>query len=87
VSELAVKTENLTKQYRNNKAIDSFSIELPTGGITGLIGRNGSGKTTLMKLCAGQSEISKGRLEVFGAAPMDNLPILSKLVYTYAYCR
>jgi ABC-2 type transport system ATP-binding protein len=64
-------------------AVDSFSVDIPEGKTIGLIGRNGSGKTTLMKMCAGQLEVSEGKLEVFGSPPMDNLDVLSRVMYTF----
>ncbi|MDE5588028.1 MAG: ATP-binding cassette domain-containing protein, partial [Acetatifactor sp.] len=45
-----LSTENLTKQYRQKKAVDNVSIHVKQGDIYGLIGRNGAGKTTLMKI-------------------------------------
>jgi ABC-2 type transport system ATP-binding protein len=58
-------------------------VAVPENGIIGLIGRNGSGKTTLMKMCSGLLNVTSGSLEVFGGTPMDNLNVLSDVVYTY----
>ena len=84
MSEFAIEAEDLTKQYGLLKAVDSLSVEIQSGGITGLIGRNGSGKTTFMKLCAGLTQVSGGRLEVFGETPMDNIAVLDRLVYIHS---
>jgi len=73
MNEPVIKAKELCKIYDRKIAINSFSIDIPEGGLIGLIGRNGSGKTTLMKLCAGQLNVTGGRLEVLGGAPMDNL--------------
>ncbi|MCL1873395.1 MAG: ABC transporter ATP-binding protein [Clostridiales bacterium] len=82
MSDFALQAADLSKNYGKNAAIRSFTIDIPYGGLIGLIGRNGSGKTTFMKLCAGLLDLSGGKLEVFGRAPMDNLAVLSDLVYT-----
>jgi PrtD family type I secretion system ABC transporter len=42
-------------------------LELPPGGITGILGRNGSGKTTLLKLIMGLYTPDKGRVLLDGA--------------------
>lgn len=78
-----IKANGLCKNYGKKAAIHEFNLDVPGGGIIGLIGRNGSGKTTLMKLCAGQLDITNGKLEVFGNAPMDHLDVLCDVVYTY----
>ncbi len=41
--EYLLLTENLTKQYRKKKAVDSVNIHVKQGDIYGLIGRNGAG--------------------------------------------
>ena len=79
--EPVIRTVKLFKNYGGKTAIDSFTINIPEGGLIGLVGRNGSGKTTLMKMCAGRLDVTGGVLEVFGRAPMDNLAVLSDLVY------
>ena len=50
MKEIILKTNNLTKKYKNFIALDKVNIEIGKGDIYGLIGRNGAGKTTLMKI-------------------------------------
>lgn len=50
MKELILKTNNLTKKYKDFIALDKINIEINKGDIYGLIGRNGAGKTTLMKI-------------------------------------
>ncbi|MCL2662109.1 MAG: ABC transporter ATP-binding protein [Oscillospiraceae bacterium] len=78
-----VRTVNLSKNYGKTHALSDMSIIIAENSITGLIGRNGSGKTTLLKILAGLLDKTEGEVLVFGEQPMDNLPVLNKLVYTY----
>jgi len=78
-----VTTVNLNKHFGKTHALDNMSITITENSITGLIGRNGSGKTTLLKILAGILDKTDGEVKVFGEEPMDNLAVLSKLVYTY----
>ena len=50
MKEIILKTNNLTKKYKDFVALDKINIEIDKGDIYGLIGRNGAGKTTLMKI-------------------------------------
>jgi len=78
-----IKAISLSKKFEKWYALSEVSFTIPENSITGLIGRNGSGKTTLMKILAGLLDKTSGEALVFGEYPMDNLPILQKLVYTY----
>lgn len=48
-----LRTENLTRRFGGIVAVDTCSIAVQPGTITGLIGPNGSGKTTLFNLITG----------------------------------
>ena len=80
---LAARAESLTKSFGKKTAVDKLSFTIGTAGITGLVGRNGAGKTTVLKLLAGLTPKSSGNLEVWGQAPLNNLEILSQLIYSY----
>jgi ABC-2 type transport system ATP-binding protein len=66
MKEFVLKTDNITKSFRNFTALSNVSITLEAGKIYGLIGQNGAGKTTLMRLIAGLSFPTSGSLELFG---------------------
>ena len=50
MNEYVIKTENLTKEYHGQAAVEGISLHVPKGKIYALLGRNGAGKTTTMKM-------------------------------------
>ena len=56
---------NLTKEFRDKRAVDQVSLTL-TPGVWGLLGANGAGKTTLMRMAAGLLVPTKGSVEYDG---------------------
>jgi branched-chain amino acid transport system ATP-binding protein len=56
--------ENLSVSIAAMQILRGVSLEVPTGSMTGLIGRNGAGKTTLMKTVMGLLKASSGRIRL-----------------------
>ena len=54
--------EGVTKSFGGIKAVDSCSIAVERGSITGLIGPNGSGKTTLFNMITGFYKADSGSI-------------------------
>jgi ABC-2 type transport system ATP-binding protein len=64
--DIALRTENLTKQYGNFTALSGLSLEVKKGEILGYLGPNGAGKTTTLRLLLGMIKPTSGRAEIFG---------------------
>lgn len=58
---IILKTENLSKDYKNIKVLNDISLEIPKWAIYGLLGPNWAGKSTFMKIISG---IIKNHLEI-----------------------
>jgi ABC-2 type transport system ATP-binding protein len=56
-----IKTENLTKEYNGNKAVDGLNLEIAEGDIFGFLGPNGAGKSTTILMLVGLIEPTEGK--------------------------
>lgn len=79
LSEILLKTRNLTKQFGRHKAVDSVDMHIKKGAIYGFIGRNGAGKTTCLKMIAGLSRPTYGEIEMFGYKGKDLQKVRSRV--------
>lgn len=56
----AIKTENLTKRYKDLTAVDQLNLEIKQGELFALLGVNGAGKTTTVKMLCGLIGVTDG---------------------------
>ena len=84
MSELIIKTKNLTKIYGTQKSVANLDLHVKKGRIYGLLGRNGAGKTTTMKMLVGLTKPSVGEIHIFGKQLNNNekkiLPRIGTLI-------
>lgn len=66
----AVVIRSVTKYLGSTRALDSVSVELPTGQTTAILGESGCGKTSLLHHINGLLKPDDGSVEVFGQ-PID----------------
>lgn len=60
-----LEVRNLTKKYKDLKAVDDLSFEVKEGEILGLLGPNGSGKTTTINCILSLLEFESGSIQIF----------------------
>lgn len=60
-----IEVKNLTKQYKELKAVDNLSFEVYKGEILGLLGPNGSGKSTTINCLLSLLNYSEGSIKIF----------------------
>jgi ABC-2 type transport system ATP-binding protein len=63
-----VTASNVSKRFKDVRAVDNVSFEIEKGKIMGLFGPNGAGKTTLLKAMLGLTDC-EGQLSVLGLDP------------------
>jgi ABC-2 type transport system ATP-binding protein len=64
--EPAFRFDGLTKRFGAFTAVDSVSLDIPTGSFFGLVGPNGAGKTTLLSMAVGLIRPDAGTSSVHG---------------------
>lgn len=62
----AIKTENLTKRYKNKTAVDELNLTVEKGEVFSLLGVNGAGKTTTVKMLSCLTEPTEGDAYLLG---------------------
>ena len=65
----AINLSGVSKFYGNQPGLVNANLNLPNGGIVGLLGPNGCGKTTLLKILAGVITDYEGEVRLFQTAP------------------
>ena len=78
--EYAVKTENLTKKYKDTIAVSSLNLEIVNGELYSLLGINGAGKSTTIKMLCGLSKPTSGDALLLGKSINTDLAEVKELI-------
>ena len=62
MKELILETKNLSKEYKNQKAVEKVSLNIEKNTIYGLLGPNGAGKSTILKMIVGLLKPTDGEI-------------------------
>jgi ABC-2 type transport system ATP-binding protein len=66
MTDYAIKTSNLSKDFGSVLAVDDLTIQVPAGIVFGFLGQNGAGKTTTIHLLLGLIAPTNGEAQVLG---------------------
>jgi ABC-2 type transport system ATP-binding protein len=81
-TEAIIETQDLTKIYSGQAAVEKLSFAVHRGEIFGFLGPNGAGKTTTLLMLLGLTEPTSGRARVLGLDPArDPIKVKSKIGY------
>ncbi len=73
-----LRTNALSKSYKDFKALNGLSMNIPKGAIYGFVGKNGAGKTTLIRLICGLQEPSSGEYTLYDRKNTDKEIVKSR---------
>jgi len=76
MSTTIISSENLTRRFGDNIAVDRLNLEVHSGEVFGFLGHNGAGKTTTVRLLNGVLESHDGNIRVLGLDPITDGPAL-----------
>lgn len=77
-----IEVKNVSKTYKDTKALDNVSICLEENKIYGLLGRNGAGKTTLLNIINNRIFADNGSVTLDGQTVAENDALLSQFYFT-----
>jgi ABC-2 type transport system ATP-binding protein len=63
---VTIKIDGLRVMRGGKLVLRGVSLDVPSGGVTGLLGPSGSGKSTLIRSIVGVQIVASGRVEVLG---------------------
>ena len=61
----AVRIRGLVKRFGRVQAVSGLDLDVPLGGVHGLLGPNGSGKTTTLRMLLGLIRPDDGEMSIF----------------------
>jgi ABC-type multidrug transport system ATPase subunit len=61
-----LSAQNLTKSFKNFKAVDDVSFSIAKGTVYGFLGENGAGKSTTMRMLLGLIKPDRGKVMING---------------------
>lgn len=64
--EMMLKTTDLCKSFKNQKAVNHISLNVAKGKVYGLLGPNGAGKSTTLKMITGVLKPTSGEIYLEG---------------------
>jgi len=77
-----IETQNLTKRFGPNAAVQSLNLHIAAGEFFCFLGPNGAGKTTTIKMLTGLIKPSEGRA-VLGGFDIQKDPVRTKALLGY----
>ena len=76
----AIKTERLTKKYKDLIAVDSLNLSIAQGELFALLGVNGAGKTTTIKMLTCLTKPNSGNAFVNGKSIITDVAAVKSII-------
>src|SRR5690554_1484207 len=77
---MSLEVKQLTKSYKNQKALDGISFTASSGEVLGFLGPNGAGKSTTMKVASGYILPDEGDVWINGLSVLEQPKEVSRIM-------
>lgn len=74
-----IQTENLTKDFKKNRAVNDVSLQVSPGIVYGFLGPNGAGKSTTIRMLLTLMRPHYGNVLIFGKNPREHPEVLRRV--------
>lgn len=79
-NEKIIEVDNLSKQFKEVRAVDNLSLNVYKGDVFGFLGPNGAGKSTTIRMLLSLISPTNGHIKLFGKSLKENrVEILRKI--------
>ena len=86
--DVALRVEQLAKEYGTLRAVDGISFSVAPGEVVGLLGPNGAGKSTTINMILGVLRPTSGTIKIFGKdGTKDRAKINEEINFAAVYAR
>src|SRR5258708_7271952 len=79
-----IRFQDVTKSYKNKKALDGINLEIKHGEFISIVGQSGAGKSTLLKLIFGEEKLDQGQIFIdqvdIASLPPGDIPYLRRKI-------
>ncbi len=76
----AIRTENLTKRYKDITAVDRLNLTVEKGELFALLGVNGAGKTTTIKMLSCLTKPTDGDAYLHGKSILNDIAAVKSII-------
>lgn len=66
MTEEIIQVKNVSKFFKNTKAVNDLSFSVQKGDVYGFLGQNGAGKSTMIRMLLTLIKPTKGSIKIFG---------------------
>lgn len=77
---LAIKTNNLSKQYSGKAVVNNINLEIEEGQLISLLGVNGAGKTTVIKMLSCLTQPSSGNAIIYNHSIINDSYAIKEII-------
>jgi len=80
LSEQIIEVKNLSKQFKEVRAVNNLNLNVFRGDVFGFLGPNGAGKSTTIRMLLSLISPTQGDIKIFGVPLKENRNAILKKI-------